>query len=210
MTKEFLRLRLEFTFIDAVDGRRTLNYSELLENGSLSIDAGGLYGSMFLSEAGCYMSHENVWRLILETGQPYALICEDDIVFHSQQVDLCCFMEQLPNHCELLYLGYSNENASSFIYAACDPQRDTPVACAGSHRIYATRGCGGTYCYIITAQGAAKALARSRPITCPVDGYLIHLTADGYITSCTVHPPLVQHTGLDSIISQYQQEKQSR
>jgi GR25 family glycosyltransferase involved in LPS biosynthesis len=209
MELEFKCLGLNATFIEAVDGQNTLDYNELLESNCLSIDSGGRYGSMLLSEAVCYMSHEKVWRFILETKQPYAIVCEDDIAFRRPFVDLPRLIEELPDF-DLLYFGYSNERPTRFVDAAVDPQKNSPAATVGEYQVYPVRACGGTYCYLITLQGAAKILARSRPIMQAVDGFLIALTADGYINTYALYPPATAHTGLDSIISRYRRQDIAR
>ena len=68
---------------------------------------------------GCFLSHRNVWRKIVERDEASALILEDDVVFENRDaVDrtIDAALGDLPGDWDVLYLGCF----------ACDPKKLAP------------------------------------------------------------------------------------
>ncbi len=199
MQAEFRRVGWEATFIPAIDGPNTIDIFELLWSGILSPHNRSLQNPLSPAEIGCYLTHEHIWRRIQLAREPYALICEDDIVIRDPAIDLGRLARKLPSSCDLFYFYYMND-APGLTAPAFDVRNDPRVARVGSYDIYRAWSCGGTQCYLITAQGVEKALASCRPIWHPVDGYLARMSFEGHMMSFATYPMAVMDARLHSTI----------
>jgi glycosyl transferase family 25 len=199
MEAEFGRVGWDATFIPALDGVRMLNLESLQRDGVLSRDNISITKPLCHAEVGCYLTHEYIWRTILRTGQPYAIICEDDILIRDPALDLVRLARSLPPACDIFYLYYMNDSVG-LTAPAFDVDLDPQVARVGPYGIYPAWSCGGTQCYLITAQGAEKALASCRPIRHPIDGYLARMSFEGRLATFAIHPMAVRDGQLRSTI----------
>ncbi len=199
MEAEFRRVGWHATFVQAIDGSRTIDLNRLLAEGVLSPNNWSLSQPLCQSEVGCYLTHERVWEHIVQTGRRYAIICEDDVLVRDPPVDLEHLARKLPPRCDLFYLYYMNDTAG-LTAPAFDLHGDPQIAKVGSYGVYKAWSCGGTQCYLITAKGARKALGRSRPIRFPIDGYLARMSATGRMSTFAIHPRAVKDAGLYSTI----------
>jgi GR25 family glycosyltransferase involved in LPS biosynthesis len=199
MEAEFRRVGWQATFVPALDGVQMLDLDSLQRDGVLSPDHRSLSKPLCHAEVGCYLTHEYIWRAIRRAGQPYAIICEDDIIVRDPAIDLESLSRRLPPACDLFYLYYMND-APGLTAPAFDVKLDPQVGRVGPYAMYAAWSCGGTQCYLITAQGAEKALASSRPIRHPIDGYLARMSFEGRMATFATHPMAVRDGRLQSTI----------
>jgi glycosyl transferase, family 25 len=199
MEAEFRRVGWEATFVPALDGVRALDVDGLLRDGVLSPDNRSLSNPLCQAEIGCYLTHEYVWRMIRRSGQPYAIICEDDIVVRDPAIDLARLARKLPPACDLFYLYYMNDTPG-LTAPAFDIDHDPCVARVGSYSVYPAWSCGGTQCYLITSQGAEKALASCRPIRHPIDGFLARMSFEGRMATFATYPMAVRDGRMQSTI----------
>jgi glycosyl transferase family 25 len=199
MEAEFRRVGWEVTFVPAMDGSNAIDVGELLRIGLLSPDNRSLRNPLSPAEIGCYLTHEHIWRWIQRTEQPYAIICEDDILIRDPTIDLARLVKKLPPSCDLFYFFHLN-GAPGLTAPAFNVDTDPRVAKVGPYDIYSAWSCGGTQCYLITAQGVDKALASCRPIRHPVDGYLARMSFEGRMRSFAIHPMAVIDARLQSTI----------
>jgi GR25 family glycosyltransferase involved in LPS biosynthesis len=199
MEAEFRRVGWEATFVPALDGAQALDRDELLRAGVLSPDNRSLSNPLCQGEIGCYLTHEYVWRLIRRARQPYAIVCEDDILVRDPAIDLARLARKLPPACDLFYLYYMNDSPG-LTAPAFDVEQDPRIARVGPYSVYAAWSCGGTQCYLITSQGAEKALACCRPIRHPIDGFLARMSAEGRMTAFAINPMAVRDGRLQSTI----------
>ena len=129
-----LAANLDFTFVDAVDG-------SLLTNQSLPFQSGG-GAALRPGELGCWRTHVNTWRQMLDDGVETALVVEDDLDFDveirtqllrlrpalAQVQGLGAWSAQgsqraLPGDWEILWLGHCNEKAGTVPAKAGAPPR---------------------------------------------------------------------------------------
>lgn len=194
MERQFAAAGWPVSVVPAVDGPNSLDLEDLLRDGTLSPEHEGLCGPLTLAEIGCYLSHELVWRLVQSQALPHALVCEDDLEFRRPPPPLSRLIEALPEDCDVLYLYYLNAETNELTARAFDPANDLPVASLDGWQVFSAWSCGGTQCYLVTARGATKLLAGSRPIQYPVDGYMGRLSFAGWLRVYALHPMAV-HTG---------------
>lgn len=188
MELEFERIGWKATFVQAVDGRDVSDIGKLIRDGILNPDHEGLSGPMSPGDVACCLSHEKVWKLIAGNKERCAMICEDDIRFREPLVDLSSVVTGMPADCDLLYLYYLNSEPNGFTDPAFDSDKHNPIIRAGSYKVFSAWSCGGTQCYLITAQGVEKALSSARPIKFPIDGYLGRLGYERRLNMYAVDP----------------------
>jgi glycosyl transferase family 25 len=85
---------------EAVDGddlENNENYKKLFKNKKTKLTKG---------EIGCFISHYEVFKEIIDKKLPYAIIYEDDVEYHSKFSELSSkVFDQLPSDFMILYLG---------------------------------------------------------------------------------------------------------
>jgi GR25 family glycosyltransferase involved in LPS biosynthesis len=96
--EQFVRLGVEhYHLVDAIDGNTldlaALKSQDILQNEKLSP-----------GEIGCYLTHIQVYRDILQAEHKTALICEDDIVFSPNATELFSdYMQRMPPDWDILH-----------------------------------------------------------------------------------------------------------
>lgn len=74
-------LGLPYTLFPGVDGKA--EEARLLANTDVPAFERNMGRKVLIGGIGCYHSHLGVWEAFLASGQPIALILEDDVVFHD-------------------------------------------------------------------------------------------------------------------------------
>ena len=93
----------------------------------------------YKGKQGCFLSHVDLWKYIVDNNIAYATIFEDDISFHKLWDKLASkYFEATPKDCDLLYMG------SQIDYMVGSHILRTPVFC--------------THAYLITLEGARACL----------------------------------------------------
>ncbi|KDR07691.1 hypothetical protein L798_02745, partial [Zootermopsis nevadensis] len=163
----FKELGIHATILNAVDGL-LLNESSLRE---WDIHMLPEYTDPYhkrpltMGEIGCFLSHYNVWRQVVERGYNRVMVLEDDIRFEPffrQKVShVMAEMQQLELDWDLVYLGRKRLHES-----------DEPWV-PGSRYLVRAGYSYWTLGYLLSQSGARKLLA-ARPLEnlVPVDEYL--------------------------------------
>ena len=64
---------------------------------------------------GCFLSHMNIWKKIIDERIPCVTIFEDDVLFHPKWLELAPqYFENTPKDFDVLYMGAQFEFASQF------------------------------------------------------------------------------------------------
>jgi hypothetical protein len=64
---------------------------------------------------GCFLSHFNIWKEVLEKRIPYMVVLEDDVLFHPQWKEVAPeYFKNTPKNYDVLYLGAQIEFTSKF------------------------------------------------------------------------------------------------
>ena len=64
---------------------------------------------------GCFLSHFKIWKEMIENKIPWAVILEDDVLFHPQWKELAPgYFENTPKNFDVLYFGSQFEFNSQF------------------------------------------------------------------------------------------------
>lgn len=166
MQRRLSALGLKFERVAAVDGSKLTE----AENGCV-ISPNWRY-PYFLTpgEVGCFLSHRKCWQKLIDSGDSWALVLEDDSVFHPKAVDYFRSIEWIPAGVQLVQFSFANDTTFS----------DKSVCLQnGSHlvRVKHSSPCG-TYAYMISREAAQKALELSNRIEGPIDNFMFGMFFD--------------------------------
>ena len=150
-----------FNLEEAVDGKDLSlphkNYSELKYN--------LLHGKKTnLGELGCYLSHLNVLKKFLSTKEDWALVCEDDIEFNEDIVEIINDALRSEISFDLLRLsGGSNKTKEIGLPLKLKKIRN---------KFFLSLNFGfksGTGCYLINRHGAKNIIKKINKMSLPID-----------------------------------------
>ncbi len=144
-----------------------------------------------LGEIGCYLSHIYLLEEIVKRGIDRACVLEDDAWILPEFLQWVRSDTPLPDNADILKLTINGEYHLS---------RGIKVGSYANRLItfLTFRGVHGTYGYIITREGAIKALERLSTIRDGIDHAMFEFWNSGLVSYC-VYPPVVR-TGEESII----------
>jgi len=150
------RLGLKFDYIDAVDAQ-----SPSANLGEIEVRSGP-YGRISKGDLACTLSHRKFWRLLLETGEPYAVVLEDDAILADDSGQFFEDSDWIPAGADVVKLER---------YGRLRPMvmdRETlPVHSRRVGRFYGK--CAGTAGYVVSAAGARVLLAATASVDDPID-----------------------------------------
>ncbi|VDC31660.1 glycosyltransferase family 25 protein [Pseudogemmobacter humi] len=156
MEERLARLDLDAERFSAIDGRAA---PDLVAQ---SLDAAAFRRNMgraaLPAEVGCYLSHLAVWKKFLADGRPFALVLEDDVVFHD---DFLAALGAALDHSDRWDMLKLNRIRAKL------PVRQGR---AGEWDLNAYLGpATGFGAYLITRDLALRLVPRMLPMTMPVD-----------------------------------------
>ncbi|KAK4877567.1 hypothetical protein RN001_010073 [Aquatica leii] len=160
----FDELGLEVTTVDAVDGK--LLSGKDIENITFLPNYADPYHkrAMTLGEVGCFLSHYNIWKEVVQNGYEIVFVMEDDVRFEPFfRAKVERVMEELAviGDWDLVYFGRKRLQ-----------EKDEPLI-AGTEMLVKVGYSYWTLGYVLSLRGAHKLLA-AQPLSnlLPVDEYL--------------------------------------
>ena len=163
---------LEYEFIDAVDGYQ-IPTAELNRIYNQELAEKYIGRPLAKGEIGCYISHVNAAKIIVERNLPEALILEDDILISS---DLKLFLQnrdRLPKDWELVHLACSVQYPNSCIvgwYRKSWQVYQDYIVGIPCGELWGTQG------YLIRYSLAEKLIKLAYPMFAPIDGILFDIS----------------------------------
>ena len=157
----FNKVGIKFELEVAVDGKELSlpnpNYAELKYN--------LLHGKKTnLGELGCYFSHLNVLKKFLDTKEDFALVCEDDIEFEEDIVEIINSAISSGIDFDLLRLSGGSDKTK---------EKGMPIKLKKIYKeFYIALNFGfksGTGCYLINRLAAKNLLERMSIMSLPID-----------------------------------------
>lgn len=100
MAKQLDQMEIPWQLFAAVDGR--LRYDELICDADAHAYAKNMGSPILPGKLGVYASHTGVWRDFIQSSYEFALIFEDDVVFHADFVDAVKAAYQIKNHWDVV------------------------------------------------------------------------------------------------------------
>ena len=129
---------------------------------------------------GCFLSHINIWKQIIEEEGEYFIILEDDVRFNKDWLQSWNkYSVDIPNDADLLYLGGVLPPNKNVLSECLDPVNDSwskikPNGLFSNVVAPVFHFC--TYSYVISKRGAKKLLdfleTSEQKAFCPVDHFL--------------------------------------
>jgi GR25 family glycosyltransferase involved in LPS biosynthesis len=134
--------------------------------------------------AGLYISHVEVWKAILASGEPVGIVLEDDAVVSLGTAERMLALQQgmpEPGSWDVWLLG------TVAIMGRGQPPAGFPGAEAGAGSSSGAGWIGvtewwGTQAYAVSRRGAAALLAHAYPMDVQVDAFMAQMAAMGEIT----------------------------
>ena len=162
---------LEYEFIDAVDGYQ-IPTAELNRLCNQELAEGYIGRPLAKGEIGCYISHVNAAKIIVERNLPEALILEDDVLISSNLKPFLQNRDRLPKDWEIVHLARSVQMPDSCVIGWYRK----------SWQIYQDYRVGipfgvlwGTQGYLIRYSFAEKLIKLAYPMFAPIDGRLFDI-----------------------------------
>ncbi|TPW29371.1 glycosyltransferase family 25 protein, partial [Martelella alba] len=149
--------RLKFQRIQACDGK--LMPKTAADSLCRYPAAGGF--EMSPEEVACYVSHVAAWKKLLTSQEPHAIILEDDVVLGEGSGAILKHLAWVPEDVDIIKLETWRKRLS-IAQRPCKTVEGRGIYRLRSHH-------AGTAAYIISRQGAEKALQHSTPMKCPID-----------------------------------------
>lgn len=185
----FAEMNLRFIRMPGVDGKK-LNDEKIKE---LTPPLASLSKACFpreisKSEIGCFLSHRKCWQSLVDSGEKWALVMEDDILFSNDAKKYIETDNWIPAECQLVQLSVSNGGR---VYTVHKKQLTTSF---GSKLYLAMKPhTMGTGAYFISKEAAQDAINLSQKILTSVDEFLYSPLGDFGLKHDTwkIYPPLV-------------------
>ncbi|MFC3087821.1 glycosyltransferase family 25 protein [Tabrizicola soli] len=156
MEQRLEKLGLAYELFPGVDGKA--EEQRLLANTDVAAFRRNMGREILIGGIGCYHSHLAVWERFLTSGQPIALVLEDDVVFHDDFLPAVRLALQAQEHWDFLKLNC--------IRAKLPVQQGR----IGPYRLNAYIGpATGTGAYLINRATAFKLLPAMRRVTRATD-----------------------------------------
>lgn len=177
MAAQFARLGLEWCRIAAVDLRAQAK------------PAGK--GQMTGPEIGCMKSHASAWRKIVESGDAYGAVFEDDVILSDKIRPLLEDHSWIPEGVELLRLETSLLEI---------PLSRHGIPCPAGTRLHRSfNNCGGAGGYIVSARKAAELLEKLETNELPIDLFLFPRLFESVIANDVIIHQIVPGVCLQTI-----------
>lgn len=107
---------------------------------------------------GCFLSHIKIWEEMLKNNQDWVLVLEDDVELDSNfKNNYTNFINHIGLDTDLVLLGYT-------LLRHAPKRKENKLKIEGLF--------WGTHCYLISKEGARKALENCYPMELQVDAYL--------------------------------------
>lgn len=155
------RLGADYSIVEAVDGR-SLSAEFLAQQ----VDAGPV--PIPLGHVGCYLSHLKAYEALRASGQPAALVLEDDARIDGRVLGLLRQGLAPTAQLDYCFLDWEAFNRQGPVFY---DTRSRFALGGGLKAVRLHAGPLAAHAYLITARAAALRLAHAFPIRAPIDTY---------------------------------------
>jgi len=181
MTRQFNRQGMSFERVPAIDGQRP----DVIAQASKCLPS-SCGARMSASVYACFQSHREAWRRLVASGEPFALVLEDDLLLAD---GMAATLENywIPQDADLVRL----ETFGTRLHVDAGHGHHF-----GSRQLLRLRsGHLGAGCYVVSAKAAQLLLAKSTNFNEPVDVFLFGeggASFDALVTYQMIPSPAVQ------------------
>ena len=182
-----------FIRVPAIDTRSQINFpkEQVLDESMAAIRRGHRleHHELTTGAVGCYLSHMKCWSLLKDSGDAFALILEDDVVFNNTSEDFDRIVSigqaELADGLDILLLGHT--------FDFVEPERTMSV-----DKFYCT------HAYLISALACDKLLRLALPMKCQLDSFMSKLNHDQVLRTKAMLPLFVRQSNFDTDIQLHQ------
>ena len=180
--KEFKKISLNYVLVKAVDGEKNLPSKKEFSRFFYTLKHGKRVNPR---EVACYQSHIKALELFVETSEEYALICEDDIEFSDDFVDVVSQSLKSPIKFDILRLSGSEDKRreKGMPLRLLKLSKDFYLSLNFSYKPIAA-------CYLLNKKAAKSILKKMKKMHLPYDFALDRDWLLG-VRSLTICPSLV-------------------
>ena len=116
-------------------------------------------------EIGCFLSHRKCWENLVHSDADWALILEDDCIFHPMAAQYLTSANWIPESCQLIQFVYRH---------GIKTYSDKQIQLSDGNFLLRSVASApvGAYAYFISKDAARIALEKSQTISEPVDNFL--------------------------------------
>jgi len=157
VSKQLHQYGIEFERFSAVMGSE-LDQSTIEEFYDAKGNAKKYYKEMSVGEIGCYLSHIQLWKRIIEENLDFAVILEDDLTVKPEIANLIDALTQIQNWD---YIKLTGPKGKKIV--------DQQAINETFSLAYYNKAPIGTSAQAVSKQGAEKLLASTQPFIRPVD-----------------------------------------
>ncbi len=160
MQERLSEIGIDFERISAVDGS-ILSLEEL----KVVHSPNRKYpNALTLGEVGCFLSHKKCWKKFLDSKESWALVLEDDSVFHQDAPLYLKSSDWIPEECELIQFSFTPDPTYS----------DKTITLENGNKLVRVKYSSpcGTYAYMISRHGAEEAMKCAEMVEGPIDNFL--------------------------------------
>ena len=183
----------DFIRVPAIDTRSQIDFpkEQVLDESMAAIRRGHRleHHELTTGAVGCYLSHMKCWSLLKESGDAFALILEDDVVFGNTSEDFDRIVSigkaELADGLDILLLGHT--------FDFVEPERTMSV-----DKFYCT------HAYLISALACDKLLRLALPMKCQLDSFMSKLNHDQVLRTKAMLPLFVRQSNFDTDIQLHQ------
>ena len=167
---------IKFDLIEAVDGNKLISNQYLQKYNSQR----KYYKPLLKGEIGCYLSHINTWKKIINDKVDYGIVFEDDITIDDRLINFIGDLKKSTLPKKVMIKLVSSERKAYTIFHHLDNSiklvKEFPISCS-------------TVAYMISLAGA-KQLFQKMSLTRPIDIDLEHDWEHG-VEILTTKPDLI-------------------
>lgn len=179
---DFEGIGIHPVFFKAIDGQRLSEYPDLGYDRQRRLRRYGY--ELNPGEIACFASHHKLWQRILQQGDDWAVVCEDDTALEIDFARTCRDLIALCTRCEIDYVWFRPEYATGI---------ETLLPVDARHTLVRFRNNPmGSGCYLISRSGARQLLHHAAYWNEPIDHYLGFNWKHG-LQPYGIDPPLARH-----------------
>lgn len=173
---------------DAVKGD-SLDIEQLIKDGTIS-DSWRNGPEYKKREIGCYLSHYNIYKKILENqNSKYTIIFEDDFQIKSDNLmkDVKKALDSINEDFDMLYLGNHDNNKGELFKN-------------NIYRIDFNNRLTGTHAYVINNKNIQKIVDETKFVDAAIDWKIFNLSKEKKLNVFVIYPTIVDQSANDSNI----------
>jgi GR25 family glycosyltransferase involved in LPS biosynthesis len=118
-----------------------------------------------IGEIGCYLSHTQIWKEIIDNNYKNCIILEDDVIPYNNYETIINYLDNIPNDYDIAYLGWWSRSSFDYI-------NKNSYWLSTEYDNNNKQNILGLYSYVLSNNGAQKLLSKAFPMDVQLDTYV--------------------------------------